>query len=153
MKVNIVNTATKQTAPKITAKTLQRLVLQINASLIKMPTRKKKLLTEKTELTLVFLSAQEMKKINYQFRKKNKATDILSFESSDPNSLGELLLCMDVLKKQAAENNHSLQNEITYMLIHGILHLLGYDHEISRAEEKKMFRLQDKCFGEVVGWA
>jgi probable rRNA maturation factor len=151
MKVNIVNTATKQTTPKITAKTLQRLVLQINASLAQMPTRKKKLLTEKAELTLVFLSAQEMKKINYQFRKKNKPTDILSFESSDPNSLGELLLCMDVLKKQAKENNHSLQSEITYMIIHGILHLLGYDHEESKAEEKKMFRLQDKCFAEVVG--
>lgn len=91
-----------------------------------------------------------MKKINLQFRNKNKPTDILSFQSEDINSLGELVLCIDVLKAQAKKQRHSLDAEVAYMLIHGILHLLGYDHEASAAEERRMFRLQDKGFSELV---
>ena len=103
-------------------------------------------LGEKTELTVVFLDSVEMQRINRQFRKKNKPTDVLSFSSQDPASLGELLFCADVLKKQAAQQKHSLFAETTYMLVHGILHLLEYDHEISKKEEKLMFKLQDECF-------
>jgi probable rRNA maturation factor len=108
--------------------------------------RHKKLLLEKKELTLVFLNKKEIQKINFQFRKKNKPTDVLSFQSEDPQSLGELLFCIDVLKSQAKEQKHSLEQEFLYMLIHGLLHLLSYDHEISKKEEKLMFRLQDQCF-------
>ncbi|MFN9065876.1 MAG: rRNA maturation RNase YbeY, partial [Bdellovibrionales bacterium] len=63
----------------------------------------KKSLKNKT-LTLVFLDLKEAKKLNFQFRGKNYATDVLSFSSMDPNSLGELLLCWPVLKKQAKEH-------------------------------------------------
>ena len=91
-----------------------------------------------------------MKNINRQFRKKNKPTDILSFQSADPNSLGELLLCTDVLKEQAVRHGHLFSDEVMYMLIHGLLHLLGYDHEASPKEEKLMFRLQDKCFNDLL---
>ncbi len=98
----------------------------------------------------MFLSSSEMKIINRQFRKKNKPTDILSFLSVDPDSLGELLLCTDVLKAQAVRHGHSFNDEVTYMLIHGILHLLGYDHEVSQKEEKLMFCLQEKCFNGLV---
>lgn len=108
--------------------------------------RNKKLLSEKEELTLVFLDQNEMKRINFQFRKKNKPTDVLSFQSEDQASIGELLFCVDVLKIQAKEQKHSLEQEFLYMLIHGLLHLLGYDHELSKKEEKLMFHLQDQCF-------
>lgn len=111
--------------------------------------RNQKSLSSKKELTVVFLSAAEMRKINKQFRGKNKPTDVLSFASDDPNSLGELLFCSEVLKQQAKEQNHSEFAETCYMMIHGLLHLLGYDHELSASEEKLMFRLQDKCFAEL----
>jgi probable rRNA maturation factor len=106
-------------------------------------------LSEKSELTVVFLTAVEMQRINRQFRKKNKPTDVLSFVSDDPQSLGELLFCSDVLKKQATQQKHSLFAETTYMLVHGLLHLLEYDHEISKKEEKLMFKLQDECFDKL----
>jgi probable rRNA maturation factor len=111
--------------------------------------RNRKWLESKKELTVVFLSAREMQKINKQFRGKNKPTDVLSFAAVDPSSLGELLFCSEVLKRQAKVQNHSEFAETCYMLIHGFLHLVGYDHELSAAEEKLMFRLQDNCFAEL----
>ena len=135
---------------QISAPKLQILVNRICRYFSAQKIRNKKLLKQKKELTLVFLNRAEMKKINLQFRKKNKPTDILSFHSHDPHSLGELLLCAEVLKAQAIRHEHSFNDEVTYMLIHGILHLLGYDHEASVKEEKLMFRLQDKCFNELV---
>jgi probable rRNA maturation factor len=100
-------------------------------------------------LTLVFVSTGQSKALNLRFRKKNYATDVLSF--SEPNNhsgLGELILCPQVLKKQAKEHKHSFKKELDYMIIHGFLHLLGYDHEKSRREELKMMALQDKLFSK-----
>ncbi len=110
--------------------------------------RNKDLLNRK-EVSLVFLSVTEMKKINKKFRGKNKATDVLSFASVTPDSLGELVFCLGVLKNQAAEQNHTIGHEFLYMLIHGVLHLLKYDHEISKTEHLKMFKRQDKLFVEL----
>lgn len=101
------------------------------------------------EISLVFLSTTEMKKINKAFRGKNKATDVLSFASVTPDSLGELIFCLDVLKNQAAEQKHTLGHEFLYMFIHGLLHLLKYDHEISKIEHITMFKRQDKLFVEL----
>lgn len=145
MKAIIVNQS-KSLAP---AKEIQQLLNQISAHFSNKRIRNRKKLKLKKELTIAFLSKSEMKFINFQFRKKNKPTDVLSFESTDPSSLGELLLCCEVLKKQAKDNGHSPKNEMTYMLIHGILHLLGYDHELSKKEEKLMFSIQDQCFENI----
>ena len=142
MKANIVN----ETKKPVALKNLPKFVEKTRRQLIRQRVRKRSLLLQKKELTIVFLSSGQMKKINAQFRGKNKATDILSFQSEDPACLGELLLCLDVLKRQAKEQKHSLQTETEYMLIHGILHLLGYDHEISKKEEKLMFSIQERCF-------
>jgi len=97
-------------------------------------------------LTCVFLNAAHMKKINYQFRKKNKVTDVLSFES--PEGIGELLFCLDQIKVQAHNQGHAVYFELSYMFIHGVLHLLGYDHEKSRSEAIQMFRLQDAIYNK-----
>lgn len=146
MKTIIVNSTESTSLEPLKAQDIRVLIQKICDYLLTIPVRNQKMLCKKKELTVVFLSANEMKKINRQFRKKNSATDILSFVSGDPKSLGELLLCLDVLKKQSKRQKHPLKNEVTYMLIHGILHLLGYDHEISSKEEKLMFKLQDRCF-------
>lgn len=101
---------------------------------------------KKGHLHLVFLDPGPAKKLNFQFRQKNYATDVLSFEPLEPESLGELVMCPAVLKKQAREHGLSFQWELTYMLLHGILHLLGYDHEKSAAEAQRMFEIQDRLF-------
>lgn len=102
------------------------------------------------EITLVFLDKKAAKKINLEFRGKNYATDVLSFESVEPGSLGELIMCPEVLKQQAKEHKLSYQQELGYMLLHGVLHLFGYDHETSPEDERKMFSIQDAVFEKLL---
>lgn len=103
-------------------------------------------LLRRPELVIAVLDPAKMKSANFKFRKKNKPTDILSFQSEDPECLGELLICAKVISVQAKEQKHEFESELLYMLIHGLLHLIGYDHEKSKKEEKVMFDLQDRCF-------
>jgi len=98
------------------------------------------------ELTIVFMNEKAAKELNKSFRKKNYATDILSFPPSEPGSLGELVLCPQVLKAQAKEQGWSFKKELSYMILHGMLHLFGYDHEKNKKEAQIMFELQDQVF-------
>ncbi len=98
------------------------------------------------ELILVFLDTKPAKKLNHQFRGRDYATDVLSFDPIDPQSLGELVICPQVLKKQAIDHEHSFNLELGYMVLHGILHLLGFDHEESEEQALEMFKLQDEIF-------
>ncbi len=103
----------------------------------------------KKELTLVFLDKRPAQKLNFEFRQRNYATDVLSFDAMEDSSLGELVMCPEVLKKQAKEHGLSYQHELGYMLLHGVLHLLGYDHETSEKDAQKMFSLQDEAFDKL----
>lgn len=100
------------------------------------------------QVVIAFVNAAEMKRMNKKFRGKNYATDVLSFAPTEDGSLGELVFCADVLRKQAAEHQLSFEQELTYMMIHGLLHLLGYDHETSDTEAKQMFTVQDAIFAK-----
>lgn len=101
------------------------------------------------ELTVVCLDATAAKKINWQFRGKDYATDVLSFESMEAGSLGELVICPQVLQKQAEEHKQTFNLEMGYMILHGILHLLGHDHEKSEDAAAKMFKIQDDIFDKL----
>lgn len=101
------------------------------------------------ELSLVFLREVDAKNLNWNFRQKDYATDILSFQTEDPESFGELVMCPFVLKRQAKANKHSDEFEMGYMVLHGILHLLGYDHEKDEKTAHQMFGLQDGVFEEL----
>ncbi len=103
----------------------------------------------KKELVLVFLAKKPAQALNFEYRGKNYATDVLSFDSVDPDSLGELILCPEVLKKQALEHGLSYQLELGYMVLHGLLHLKGFDHERSEAEARRMFSIQDSIFDKL----
>lgn len=145
MEAQVVNQSKNLTHAKKIQKTLDAVIRGLNKTKV----RHQKLLKSKA-VTLVFLDPAQMKKINKQFRGKNKPTDVLSFAPMEEGSLGEILFCLDVLKKQAKEQDHSLEHEFLYMLIHGVLHLLGYDHELSKKEEKLMFRIQDQLFDQLI---
>lgn len=130
----------------------------VNQSQVRMPRKwiqqcadliAKELKLEAKELTIVFLDPPVARKINFQYRKKNYATDILSFSSDSPEELGELVICPQVLQKQAQEHELRFKAELAYMLIHGVLHLLGHDHEKSSKEAAQMFRIQDQLFDRV----
>lgn len=98
------------------------------------------------QITLVFISNAEMKIMNTRYRGKKYATDILSFESVDPSNLGDLVIATSVIRRQAKEHGLTMQQELGYMILHGMLHLLGYDHEKSVKEAKRMFKIQDDVF-------
>jgi probable rRNA maturation factor len=138
-----------QSTTKLNLNNIQLILDEVVRRLGKNKTLKNLKKLKKDEITFVLISAPQMKATNFQFRGKNYATDVLSFAPVSPDSIGELILCPSVLKKQAKQNGHSLDFEILYMLIHGILHLLGYDHEKSSREEMKMFAIQDRLFSQL----
>ena len=149
MKIILINQAEKNKF-KVTEKQIQKL-----CDLVIQNFRTKKIRNikdlNKAELTCVFLSKKEMQILNNNFRKKNKPTDVLSFQPLANDSMGELVFCPSVLLPQSKKQKHSLSHELMYMFIHGMLHLLGYDHELSKKEEKIMFTLQDLVFQQLTG--
>jgi probable rRNA maturation factor len=100
--------------------------------------------SKQTEVSVVFLNQQQMQKYNYQYRKKNYATDVLSFPADDTRAgmpvlqegsyLGDILLCVDKAQENAACAGYSIDHELQILLLHGVLHLLGYDHETDHGE-------------------
>ena len=100
----------------------------------------------KWELTLVFVEKTQIKKLNLDFRSKPKVTDILSFSGMTELDLGELVLCGEVVDAQAFDHEITRREELGYLIIHGVLHLLGYEHEKGGQDEKEMFELQDALF-------
>lgn len=142
-------TVVNQTEFKISEAKLGKAFDLIVRHFRKQKIRNKKNIQKHFAITFVFLNKNDMKKINLKYRKKNKATDVLSFSYDEATQLGDLVFCIEVLKKQAQQQLHSLDKELLYMMIHGLLHLLGYDHELSKKEEKLMFRLQNYCFEQL----
>ncbi len=104
----------------------------------------KKVLTK--TLTVIFVPPARIRRLNKRYRGKDRPTDVLSFAGTYPGHLGDLVLCPQVIKKQAKEHGLTFKLELAYMLLHGVLHLLGYDHEESARAAKTMFELQDKIF-------
>ncbi len=99
---------------------------------------------DKEDVSIVFSDPEFIKEINKKYRGKDKVTDVLSFPENisdfkgTSSSLGEIVICPLKLKDQAKEQGVSFKEELARILIHGLLHLLGYDHEISKKEELKM---------------
>ncbi|HXG18755.1 MAG TPA: rRNA maturation RNase YbeY [Methylomirabilota bacterium] len=97
----------------------------------------------RAELSLALVTDQEMHQLNYHYRGKDKPTDVLSFPLADelhPFLLGDVIISIDTASRQAQRRRHSLREELQVLLIHGVLHLLGYDHEVSRSEAIRMHR-------------
>lgn len=99
-----------------------------------------------TELTVRIVDADESQSLNHQYRDKNKPTNVLSFPFQNPPGitlplLGDLIICKEVVEKEAKEQNKPLISHWAHMLIHGTLHLLGYDH-IDDNEAEQMERIE-----------
>lgn len=102
------------------------------------------------------VTEDEIKEINNEYRKVDAPTDVLSFpifsreeltkmkedKCDTEMSIGDIVLCMDVIERHAVEYGTGFNREMLYMIVHGICHLLGYDHEI--AEEKKEMRILEE---------
>ena len=110
-------------------------------------------------LEVLIVDEQTIKEINRDYRNKDAVTDVISFALDDevegeivargqPNRLlGTIIICGPVAERQAQEYNHSLKREMKFLFVHGLLHLLGYDH-MNKEDEIEMFALQDKIIGK-----
>jgi probable rRNA maturation factor len=91
-------------------------------------------------ITLAVTSDARIAALNRQFRRKNRPTDVLSFPSDEPAYLGDIVIAQGVARRQAKEAGHSLQTELRVLALHGLLHLLGYDHEHDDGEMDRLER-------------
>jgi probable rRNA maturation factor len=101
----------------------------------------------KAELSIVLVSDAQIRRLNKLYRNKDKPTDVLSFPIGEKVNgwliLGDIVISVDTAKKQAQELGYSLEEELKRLLVHGLVHLLGYDHELGGEEEKKFFELEE----------
>ena len=106
----------------------------------------------KQTVMVVFVSDAAIKKLNQQFRGKNYATDVLSFptkaedfETDNQSHLGEIVISVERAAAQAKENGLTFSNEVEQLILHGLLHLSGYDHETDNGEMSRLeLRLRKK---------
>jgi len=108
-------------------------------------------------LSITLVKDPAIKKMNRNYRGKDHATDVLSFTATPPNFpnvtkyLGDIVIGVDTAKRNAAADGNTLSYELVTLLVHGILHLSGYDHEhTSKKEAEKMMRKQKKMILEVL---
>ena len=96
------------------------------------------------ELAVLVAGDASVREANRQFRGKPESTDVLSFPDDEPGRLGDILISAARAERQAVEYGHSVDDEVKTLILHGLLHLLGYDHETDdgemRAEEQRLRR-------------
>ena len=100
--------------------------------------------------SVVFMEDEEIHEMNKEYRGVDRITDVISFAFEDNNDfvyndirmLGDIFICIPQMKRQAEEFGHSEKRELAFLAVHGILHLLGYDH-MNDEDEKVMFALQE----------
>jgi probable rRNA maturation factor len=93
----------------------------------------------KGDVSIAIVSDRRMRALNRQFRGKDKVTDVLSFPAESRGFMGDIVIAAGVSKQQARDAGHSAQTEVRVLALHGLLHLLGYDHE---SDDGKMARLE-----------
>jgi probable rRNA maturation factor len=112
------------------------------------------------EVSVTFTDNEQIKELNKNYRNKNSVTDVLSFPMFDDFTniemvndipLGDIVISLERAAKQGYEIGHSIYHEVAFLCVHSTLHLLGYDHETSKADEKEMFGKQKEIM-EIMGF-
>lgn len=106
------------------------------------------------EFNVIIVDNSYIHNLNKEYRGIDKETDVITFALEDDKTfnpkkrvLGDIYISFDKAKSQALEYNHSLERELSFLSVHGLLHLLGYDH-MNSSDEKIMFNLQDKILNK-----
>lgn len=105
--------------------------------------------------SIIFVDLEEIQRINREYRGLDRVTDVISFALEDTEDhinndiriLGDIYICIPKMKEQANTYGHSIKRELSFLTVHGLLHLLGYDH-MNEEEEKIMFGLQELVLNE-----
>lgn len=141
-------------------KTLPGIKRLLNSS--HFPTRSQFAKADLISINLSFCGLQKIRQLNKTYRQKDKVTDVLSFPGYEDLrkakyqdfihseiDLGDIVICAKQALKQASDHNIDFYSEAVHLFIHGLLHLLGFDHELSLKEEKLMERLEQKMIKEL----
>ena len=112
--------------------------------------------TKNAIFTIIFVTPEEIHELNKQYRGVDRVTDVISFALEDAHDvsltdvrvLGDIYICIDRMKEQALEYGHSETRELSFLTVHGLLHLLGYDHQ-TKEDEEIMFGLQRKILSDL----
>jgi len=91
------------------------------------------------DVSIAIVPDARIRALNHRYRRKDSPTDVLSFPADEPGTLGDIVIAAGVARRQAREAGHSLQTELRVLALHGLLHLLGYDHE---HDDGRMARLE-----------
>lgn len=109
---------------------------------------------QSAQLSVVLTTDEEVHELNRAYRGVDRTTDVLSFaqregEDSDLNDplLGDVVISMDAVQRQATDYGHSLEREVAFLTVHGILHLLGWDHERPAEEARMMAKTEEILAG------
>lgn len=109
------------------------------------------------QFSIILITPEEIKELNRVYRNKDSVTDVISFASLDSLSiqvkestieLGDVFINVEAIRLQAKDYGHSLKREFSFLVTHGLLHLLGYDH-MNPTEEKEMLQLQKDILDEI----
>jgi probable rRNA maturation factor len=102
-------------------------------------------------VTVAIVADSRVRLLNRQYRKKDMPTDVLSFPSGEPDFLGDVVIAAGVARRQARDAGHALQTELRVLALHGLLHLLGYDHERDAGRMARLERRLRRKGGLVEG--
>lgn len=133
----VVNNDTEYTVPKNVLEQASQLIIEYEK------------ISDDSVVSLAFVSSAVSQQLNKDYRGKDYPTDVLSFSEKDVNQddfidisvddsitpIGEIIICTDVMERQAIEKNHSVDHECLILFIHGFFHILGYDHEVDEEAE------------------
>ena len=103
------------------------------------------------ELSVVLCSDEHIRALNRAWRGKDSPTDVLSFPMEDEVVLGDLVVSLETCARQAKERSYGLRDELRVLLVHGLLHLLGYDHESGPEDLAEMAEAEAKLLARL-GW-
>jgi probable rRNA maturation factor len=103
-------------------------------ALSRFATKAQRALSLRGDVNICITSSREMQSLNRRFRGKNKATDVLSFPSQTRGVAGDIAISLEIAARNAAALGHDLATEVKVLILHGMLHLAGYDHEIDNGE-------------------
>ena len=106
---------------------------------------------DEAELSILVIDGEHMRKLNARFANNDYATDVLAFPmlegDDDSTMVGDVVLCPDVARTNAEKLDHSLERELDVLVVHGTLHLIGYDHKVA-SEKQRMDRRVDEVLDE-----
>jgi len=129
MKTNIINKYNQEDYSNVINKVLK--------------TAENKLQIRNKAINIILVSNDEIKELNNTYRQKDEVTDVLTFPDGYLNNLGDVFISIPKSEEQAIELEHSFNRELGFLVVHGFLHSLGYDHQNSE-DEKEMINLQNQ---------